>query len=178
MKELRVQVLRLSRWKLAVLAAVAMAAVGGAAFWGYTAANQAGVEADVAGEVVHVGEVRLDGEGAAQAAERARGVAAGLSVGASELLDERVGALFLGGAGGAASGGEAGGCEGQREREPGGARVGAHGGLSVQGRQEAEDERRQRFRGSDVFSWSIPLFCGSARQSKIEHEDEHEDEHD
>ena len=46
MKELRVQVLRLSRWKLAVLAAVAMAAVGGAAFWGYTAANQAGVEAE------------------------------------------------------------------------------------------------------------------------------------
>ena len=133
-----------------------------------------GGEAHVAADVVHGADERLDGEGAAQAAERARGVAAGLAVGASELLDEGLGALFLGGAGGAASGGEAGGCEGQREREPGGARVGAHGGLSVQGRQEAEDERRQRFRGSDVFSWSIPLFCGSAKQSKIEHEDEHD----
>lgn len=40
------RVLRLSKWKLAVLAAVALAAIGGAAFWGYTAANQAEVEAE------------------------------------------------------------------------------------------------------------------------------------
>jgi len=38
------RVLGLSRWKLAVLAAVVMAALGGAAFWGYTALNQAGAE--------------------------------------------------------------------------------------------------------------------------------------
>lgn len=44
MKEFAVQVLRLSRWKVALLAVVVMAALGGAAFGGYTALNQAGAE--------------------------------------------------------------------------------------------------------------------------------------
>lgn len=38
------RVFRFSGWKLAVLAAVVMAALGGAAFWGYAALNQTGAE--------------------------------------------------------------------------------------------------------------------------------------
>ena len=46
MKRFGRQLFASSRWKLAVAAAVVMAAVGGAAFWGYTSANQPEAEAE------------------------------------------------------------------------------------------------------------------------------------